>query len=315
MFDDDNDDDLISENDPGIRSSVILLTKDLVDAATDLSIDEVRFLVDSYYIIQKDRIRSKAQVKALAKSGEPHKVIGWLAEQSRVLEYQIKRTLAKFSEHHAYGDWPLSVTGIGPVITAGLISHIDMGKAPTAGHIMSFAGLNPTKLWLKGQKRPWNADLKTLCWKIGESFVKMQNRESDVYGHLFVIRKDEEWTRNLNGEFSDQAAKVLEDKNIGKDTMAYAFYSGQFSPVQIHNYLRNNEPIPEGLKPDGTTPTLRMLPPAHVHARARRWVVKIFISNLHEVWFELYYDKPAPEPYPFAHLGHTHKINPLKKKK
>ena len=51
-------------------------------------------------------------------------------------------------------------------------------------------------------------------------------------------------------------------------------------------------------------------PPAHIHARAKRFAVKIFISNLHEVWFEKHFGRPAPAPYPFAHLGHTHKIDP-----
>ena len=314
-FDTPDDDEVIEfkETDPEVRSSVIALGKDIVDAATDLSVDEVRFLVDSYYVVQANRIRSVAQVRALSRIKEPHKVVGWLGEQSKILEYQLQKALTKFAEHHVLGKWPMSVVGIGPVITAGLISHINMDKAPTAGHIMSFAGLNPTKVWNKGEKRPWNADLKTLLWKAGESFVKFQNKDNCVYGHLFVQRKAEEWRRNFDGEYADQAKEILEVKKIGSSTNAFRFYSGQFGVHQINQYVDKKISIPQEIKPHETAPDkIAMLPPAHIHARARRWVVKIFISNLHEVWFEELYDKVAPVPYPFAHLGHVHKIDPVR---
>jgi hypothetical protein len=44
-----------------------------------------------------------------------------------------------------------------------LLARIDIVKAPTAGHIWRYAGLDPTVRWNKGEKRPWNAGLKVLC--------------------------------------------------------------------------------------------------------------------------------------------------------
>jgi hypothetical protein len=55
----------------------------------------------------------------------------------------------------------------------------------------------------KGQKRPHNAKLKVLCWKIGDSFVKQQSRENDVYGKVYGERKRLELERNDAGLFAE----------------------------------------------------------------------------------------------------------------
>src|SRR5258708_8365225 len=53
-----------------------------------------------------------------------------------------------------------------------------------------------------------------------------------------------------------------------------------------------------------------MLRPAHIHARARRYAVRMFLSHLHQVWYEIEYGRPAPRPYAVEHLGHVHVIKP-----
>ena len=157
------------------------LSRDLREAAETLSEDEARYLVAAYYNLQEERIRCDAQVRKLKEGGKPQRVIGWLADQSRTLERQIKAALDRFSANHRFGTWPRSITGVGPVLAAGLIAHTDMDHLPTAGHLWSFAGLNPETVWGAGQKRPWNADLKVLCWKIGQSFMKLRSFDGDVY--------------------------------------------------------------------------------------------------------------------------------------
>lgn len=255
------------------------LNRDLRQAAKTLTPDEARYLVDSYYTIQEYRKSTGNQVRALSESEEPSGVLEWFFTQHRELEANIKKVLDIYIEQHPIGKWLKSITGIGPVIAAGLLAHIDINKAPTVGHIWSYAGLNPNQKWEKGKKRPWNAKLKTLCWKIGESFVKTQNRDSDIYGHIYVKRKQIEVERNEAGLFAEQAAQILKTKKIGKDTEAYKWYS-------------------QG-----------MLPPAHIHARAKRYAVKLFLSHLHEFWYEHEFNEKPPLPYPIAIQGHAHKID------
>ena len=253
--------------------SVERLTRDLSKAATTLSIDEVRFLVDAYYQMQKNRIRSVHQTRTLAEANEPHTLLTWLAMQSETLESQIKRALDKYGASQPLGEWAREVVGIGPVITAGLLAHIDLEKAPTSGHIWRFAGLDPTSKWERGKKRLHNASLKRLCWLIGESFVKVKGHEADIYGKVYEQRKTFEHQKNDRGEYAEQAAAVLKARPAHAQKAIYA----------------------TGKLPDG-----------HIHARAKRYAVKLFLAHYHEAGLRLT-GRPIPLPYPIAHLGHVHK--------
>tara|TARA_R110002020_G_scaffold88008_1_gene216505 strand:+ start:2787 stop:3593 length:807 start_codon:yes stop_codon:yes gene_type:complete len=252
------------------------LAADIKKAAIEFTETEARFLVDAYYQRQDERIRAESQVRSM--ENEPHAILDWLGVQSFALENQLKGVLDVYSSNHPIGRRIRTVVGVGPVIAAGMLAHIDITKADTAGAIWRFAGQDPTLEWKKGQKRPFNAHLKTLCWKLGESFVKVSSHKDDFYGKIYKERKEVEIIKNENMEFKEQAKEKLEKYNIGKTTDAYKAYSSG------------------------------KLPPAHIHARAKRYAVKIFLSHLHEVWYEHHYGKPAPVPYVFAHAGHTHKI-------
>lgn len=258
--------------------NIIKLNKDLKEASEKLSDKEVRYMVDTYYKIQEHRIAMSAQIRELEKSGEPCEVLKWLSQNTKILENEIKKTLKYYVESSKIGNWLISITGIGPVIGAGLLAHIDITKAPTAGNIWSFAGLNPDMKWEKGKRRPHNAQLKSLCWIIGKSFVKVSNHEKDIYGKIYKDRKELEMKRNDNFEYANQAKTKLEKFKIGKETKAYESYSkGQ-------------------------------LPLGHIQQRAERYAVKIFLSHLHEVWYRDHYNEAPPKPFAIEHLGHAHII-------
>lgn len=257
-------------------SGLVKLSRDVKIAAATLSPREIRYLVDSYYQLQEYRKATANQARSMEE--EPHEVISWLETNTNTLERNIKIVLDTQTSSTRIGRWAKSIVGVGPVIAAGLASHIDITKAPTVGHIWRFAGLDPTMEWSKGQKRPWNAQLKTLCWKIGESFVKFSNHEGDFYGKLWRERKDREIERNVAGELADQAAAKLEKFKIGKSTEAYKSYS-------------------EGRLPDG-----------HIHARAKRWAVKLFLAHWHHVAYECHFGVEPPKPYALTQLGHAHEI-------
>jgi hypothetical protein len=254
------------------------LAKDLRDATATMSEKEARFLVDAYYIIQEDRKRSKNQTMAMG--GEPHAVLAWFFNQNVTLEKQIHAGLDRYSASKPIGQWAREVFGIGPVITAGLIAHIDIKVCPTVGHIWRFAGLDPSVRWEKGQKRPWNAELKTLCWHIGQSFMKLHNDDRCYYGKVYEKRKAYETRRNDSGANAELAKKLSE--KFGRATESYKhLIAGK-------------------------------LPPAQIDARARRYAVKLFLAHLHQRWFEMEFGKPAPLPYPIKIMGHdiTHLIEP-----
>ena len=328
------------------------LDQDLKKAAIILDRKEAQFLVANYYTWQDNRIRAANQIRSNADSNipPPNSVLNWSLGQAEILEGQIKLALQHYAKNHPMGEWLFSVEGIGPVIAAGFIAHLDEDPPPTVGHWWAFAGLDPSKKWNKGEKRPWNADLKTLCWKAGESFVKQSGKDSALYGQLYKQKKAQYEAKNNAGGFADRAAQILKEKNFGKTTDAYKWYSGQRSPEtapewrmvavhkktkKLHHRVESTNPDPEfrqqeikihllqmygqfhpdtwEIKEQPNTRTVSgkgMLPPAHIHAMAKRWAVKIFLAHYHGKAFELRYGEKPPLPYPVAHLGHAHVIEP-----
>lgn len=263
------------------------LTKDLKEAAKTLSREEARFLVDYYYMMQHDRIRAGNQIRSMEnarieddKEPEPHEVLLWLGENTAALERNIKRALRSYAETSAIGEWSLSQYGIGEVITAGLLAHIDIGKAKSPSAIWRFAGLDPTSVWSKGQKRPWNAKLKVICWHAGECFKRTSGSEKSFYGRVYQERKALEVERNERGLFSELAAKAIEDKKFRRDTTAKRSYD-------------------KG-----------KLPPGRLDLRATRYATKLFLSHFWIVLYESTYAKRAPDPWIIQHGGHVDIIDP-----
>lgn len=261
---------------------VTRMAKDVQKAAATLGPAEARFLVSTYYEMQEQRKRAVSQVKALSESGEPHQVLEWYEKQWKTLEYNIKLAMDKYSDAHPLGRWGKSLHMVGPVISAGLLAHVDCTK-PYAGNIWSFAGLTPGRVWKKGEKRPWNPELKRLCYCLGECIVRGQNHEADIYGKWYARRRKYEQQRDDAGLNKEAAATELRTKTYRKTTDAYkCLITGHLSPAALH-------------------------------ARARRWVVKLVLSHWHTVGHYLATGNVPPRPYAFDKLGedvHTRLVLP-----
>lgn len=256
------------------------VSRDIKQAAATLSLQEVRYLVDLYYEAQGYRIAAANQVRALQRAEptpEPQSLLVWANSSFRIVEDEIKKGLDVFSRSEAsgLGLWLRSIMGIGPVIAAGLLAHVQPGEKSTVGQIWRHAGLDPTVTWERGQKRPWNASLKVLCYKAGESFVKVQGRPADTYGRHYAARKEIELRRSETGAQAEQAAKYLATGRYKKGTSAHTAYT-------------------EG-----------KLPASQIHARARRFAVKLFLSHYYEVGYFLAHGELPPVPYVISHLEHT----------
>lgn len=311
------------------------LNKDLKSGARSLGDQEARYLVDTYYTMQEYRKAAHNQRRALDASGEPNDVLEFFGDQFARLEGQVKLALDLYSRNHPRAEWLRSVPGIGPVIAAGLLAHIDLTHVRSVGQVWSFAGLNPSVEWLGREKAktlvaevkkqhpgkspsiealaeiqtrtgrsprsvdqmataggakatwtnlekglakpPYSKSLKTLCWKIGQSFMKLHNNERDFYGKLYVQRKMYEIERNNSGANSQYALERA--PRFGKTTEAFAWLSGE----------RDGMP---------------KIPPGQIDARARRWAVKLFLSHLLDSFFAAE-GKELPVPFAIAHLDHS----------
>lgn len=309
----------------------------IMAAAESLEAGQARFLVDNYYAVQDVRIACAAQERSTEASVP---ILAYTGKLMAMVEDGIRDLLHEYAKGHRAGRWALSICGIGPVITAGLLAHIDITRCQTAGAVWRFAGLDPSKKWIgrDGAKalvketlarasgkvsvedvaalalrtdnrletvlawmtppaqtepkldaehlaaalarRPWNARLKVLCaFKIGESFVKTQNSADDTYGKVYAQRKAEEVARNEAGGNAELAARILTEKSYrGETTAKKMLESGK-------------------------------LPQAQIHARARRYAVKLFLAHYFEVAYECYHGQKPPKPYILTQPGHVHFVS------
>lgn len=199
------------------------------------------------------------------------------------IEEKIKKYLDQYSLQSNTGKWLREIHGIGPVLASGFLAHLrvynQQRQAPieTAGAFWKFAGLVNDE-WKKGEKRPWNPELKVLCWKFGQSLIKLGDKKESVYAKLLRDRLVLEKERNEKGDFKTDALECA--NKVGKGTVAYTYYSkGQ-------------------------------LPQAHILQRAARYAVKIFLSHLHHKMYLEAYGKEPPKPFAIVVLGHAHEIIP-----
>lgn len=104
---------------------------------------------------------------------------------------EVKRQLKQFP---IYTNWLVHQRGCGPMMSAVLISEINIHNTPTISALWSYAGLrvdpetNEAVRRKRGQKANWNPFLKTKAVKVlGESFIKTRSpwREQfyDPYKH------------------------------------------------------------------------------------------------------------------------------------
>jgi hypothetical protein len=252
-------------------------SRDVRTLTENLDDPSARKIVDAYYVLQENRMAFAAQTRELQKQGSAHELVALLYDGLYRMEKALKRPLEDYAKSSVAGEWAISQYGIGPVLAAGLSAHIDITKAPTAGSVWRYAGLDPTITWEKGQKRPYNAELKTLCWKIGQSFMKFSGKNECFYGQLYKQDKARRIAKNEAGDYADFAKSILQKKNFKANQTRSKLESGILSDAQID-------------------------------AQARRFAVKIFLSHYHAVAYQAHHGEPAPRPYIIAHGDHVHEI-------
>ena len=253
-------------------SDIPRMDKEMVLLAGKLSDPEARFLVSNYYMAQEMRKRCDMQIRHIGDKELPT-VLQHTANSFAAIEEDVKKALLKFAEHKLVGQWCLAQGGVGPVISAGLLAHLDIEEAPTAGHFWAFAGLDPTRKWEKGEKRPWNADLRQVCWHLGQCAKRISGKEDAFYGQLYQARK-----------------KLLVDRN-----------EAGFNAERAKTFHTNSADVKKVLK-EGK------LPAGNLDSQACNYVAKIFLSHFHALLYWNTHGRVPVKPFGIAILGHAHEI-------
>jgi hypothetical protein len=288
--------------------------------------DEARYLVDYYYLVQDDRKRAASQERAMA--GEPNLLLGHLAKQAGSVEETVRKALDDYTGAHVMGSWMRAVKGIGPVLSAGLLAHLDITRCPTVGHMWRYCGLDPSVMWPSSEQatawvREHGTDVYAAARAFGrnaESLLRMAARNKQ--GEAVQLTATT-LARALSRRPWNASAKVLCWK-IGQSFLKFSgdeecVYGRAYRKRKAYEIERNesggNSAAASTVlaKVGKTTEAFKhaaqgKLSPGQIDARARRWAVKLFLAHLHGEWYRRHYGTEPPAPYPIAILGHAHEI-------
>lgn len=126
-------------------------------------------------------------------------------------------------------------------------------------------------LWRALSLRPWNNDVRLMCFHVGRCFKFVANKKNgekiNHYGPIYLARRKYEEENNAAGNYKEVADKYA--SKVGPTTKAYTYYK-------------------KGL-----------LPPGHVVQRCCRYTAKRWLQDVHTMFFWDYYGKAPPAPYIF----------------
>ena len=246
--------------------------------------NEIRFLLENYYDIQKLRIQTFGRIVAYVKSNfdefkdvkaperNKYAYIAKLICEDKIdtpaeienmvmffknlysTEKQLYRQIDEFSKEHPFRVRYLNnIKGIGPILASGIIAWLaPLSRFGTVSKLWKYCGLSPDSIRRKGENCGYNPKLKTfLVYRVGESFIKQKGR-GGFYGKMY-------------DKFKEECKQKHPDWN----------------KLHIHNW-------------------------------ARRKMVKLFLSHAWEMWWRMIENKEPPtKPYAHEQLKHQDYYEPV----
>jgi hypothetical protein len=233
----------------------------------------LRFLVETYYDVQAQRIMAENRLRSYAKANEEEQkqqlqsMSDWVDQRMATCEAELKALVLKECRKIPFAKtYLLKTKGVGPCIAGGIVAYVETpARFDTISKLWAYAGFHtvegkaPRKM--KGEKANWNPHLKRICWLAGESFVKVT---TSPYRDLY-----------------DQFKKKYKEQHP--------------EPVDTGKKNKKGEPIFN-------------YTPGHIHSMAKRKVVKIWLSHIWLKWREAE-GLPTSPPYIIGRDGHTHMID------
>lgn len=273
------------------------LRADLRAIADELTHEQVGYLVDLFYQLQRVRIQQQHRVTAATRAQQPRHLLALMGTAVHTLESALGDLLGHYAERSAQGRWLLSVHGIGPVLAGGLVATFP-NIPPTVGSWWRFAGLDPTVQWLPRE---------TVRAHLDELVPARQRIATDAVARL----------AHLLGRRVETLLRYLGDPPYAREAVVKAcmrrpwcararelawkvgesFIAQARRPKCLYGRAYWQRRLHEDAHHFG-------LAQAHRRARARRWTVKLFLSHYHTAcyWYALHELPPAP--YPIAIMGH-----------
>ena len=296
----------------------------MTDDSNKATLEELRYLVDSYYDIQDIRIRTGNRTFQLEEKGimtkkerqtTKGKVSNNYVDMLKEIEIDIQKQIEDvLEEMPIWTEFMKHIRGIGPTLAGGIIGYTYKpmnSKCPAAPKhktcaceqsIERFNNISKYHAYagyhvVNGQaprrqrnvKSNWNSKFRSHMWNVGGSFIK-QPEEKSFYRSIYTKEKLKAgFIRTPNGW--DMPQEVREQwiaKGVGQTKNIQ-------SKLEKGEEISNEKDAVKG----------------HLDARARRKAVKLFLSHVWLKWRELE-GLPITDPYPMTKMGgkHTGLITP-----
>jgi len=142
-------------------------------------------LVDAALVIEKLRVASEVRQSHLARQGRKDIETEELHQRLLDLESYVDDRLAALLEAHPAYPWFSRVKGVGRENIGKVIGLIDIEKAATISSLWKFAGFAPvdgkSEKRQKGTKLHYNAQLRSMCWRLAGSLLRARGKFYDYY--------------------------------------------------------------------------------------------------------------------------------------
>lgn len=339
------------------------LNKDLkkkILEVTSVPTSEVKMLVKQFYQIQDQRKALSEQIRSIeniynspkdsesmfgrTKEGKvaPNslsnnislQILYYVLKNMTIIENNIKKALEIVVNSSEVGRWLVQITGIGPILAAGLIANFDVGGKQYSSQFISYAGLNDNnRPWLGkekstqiindivGNSKEITDEMVTEIsirtqWKysylVSNAYDEKKHKwnkanlikacskipyNADVKKLMFLVGSSFQW--KCNSEKSKYGMifserRTLETKK--NENGEYAEYAKKM--LSEKNYDKSTETykcLSQG-----------KLSKAHIIMRCLRYTEKIFLSHLFEEMYRVEYDKIPPRYYALEHMEGEH---------
>lgn len=294
-------------------------TGDIRIAAVDMSMVEARLVLRQFLELQPAQMSTKAHYKNLVKAGHTNSVMRFVKNSTEyVRTYQYKELLDIWTEKFPEARWAKSIFGIGSIIAAGLVCHIDFNKVKSPSSITQHAGQAPNSrkvtieaayalmeqsMELYGDT-PKDTHIKWLCKQLDKdfnTFHKFCRKKGRPYhwDQIFSAIRWPSYDPTLK-----HICLLLGNTFILKKSLYQAIYrerrdhweiprneAGLYKKVAAKQLkMFNYKPWKDPYK----CYTAGYLPDGHINNRARKYAVKIFLSHYYSVY---YYIRTGEVPY------------------
>jgi len=200
------------------------------------------------------------------------------------MEEDIKNQIGKLiKDWPVWSKWLVNVKGVGPIIAGGLFAYVDINIAEKVSSLWHFAGQHVVDGQVprlqKGVRRSWSRRMQVIIWNFGETAVRcgkgyrelFDNRKAkEERNRCFIYRLD---NGKSDEDMADFVAGHVLDEAVGKYKVG-KFIENKAMAKRIISQLQDDEQL-----------TLELdRKQAHVNNRAKRFVRKVFLSHVYEVW-------------------------------